>query len=279
MSLAALSELARGRRMLVLTGAGVSTESGIPDYRGQGRSPRPMLQDGAFRKDPETRRRYWARSAIGFDRMFEALPNAGHSALAALEAAGAVTGIITQNVDRLHHQAGSQRVIELHGALERVVCLECGTLERREDVQRRLLELNPDFDVKDAVLLPDGDAELPAERIGRFQVADCVACGGVLKPDVVLFGGNVPSSTVQAARDMVGGAELLFVVGSSLAVFSGYRFVRQALEQGLPVAILNLGPTRADEKASLRIQEKSGEFLPRFAEHVLGSDAHSHLPG
>src|SRR5690349_4998590 len=156
MSLAALTELARGRRMLVLTGAGVSTESGIPDYRGEGRSPRPMLQDGAFRKDPETRRRYWARSAIGFSRLFDAQPNAGHFALAELERAGVVSGIVTQNVDRLHQRAGSERVVELHGALERVVCLDCGTLERRRDVQRRLLALNPDFDAKDAVMLPDG---------------------------------------------------------------------------------------------------------------------------
>jgi NAD-dependent SIR2 family protein deacetylase len=265
--------------MLVLTGAGVSTESGIPDYRGEGRSPRPMLQDRAFRKDPETRRRYWARSAVGFDRLFRAKPNRGHAALAALESAGVVTGIITQNVDRLHHQAGSRRVIELHGALDRVVCLDCGTLERRQDVQRRLLALNPDFDATDAVTLPDGDAELPADRIGRFQVADCVACGGVLKPDVVLFGGSVPASTVEAAREQVDATELLLVVGSSLAVFSGYRFVRQARERDKPVVILNLGPTRADDVASLRIQEKSGEFLPRFAEQVLGSSAHSHLPG
>lgn len=272
MSLAALTDLARGRRILVLTGAGVSTESGIPDYRGEGRSPRPMLQDAAFRKDPETRRRYWARSAIGFSRLFEAKPNAGHVALAELEASGVVSGIITQNVDRLHQRAGSERVIELHGALERVVCLDCGTLERRRDVQGRLLALNPDFDVNDAVMLPDGDAELPAERIQHFRVADCVACGGILKPDVVLFGGNVPKPTVDAARAEVDQAELLFVVGSSLAVFSGYRFVRQAAERKVPIAILNLGPTRADEQASLRIRERSGEFLPRFA-------AHMHLPG
>jgi NAD-dependent SIR2 family protein deacetylase len=270
MSLEQLSDLARGRRLLVLTGAGVSTESGIPDYRGAGRSPRSMLQDAAFKKDPGTRQRYWARSVIGFDRLFQAKPNPGHLALAELEAAGVVSGIITQNVDRLHHHAGSQRVVELHGALERVVCLECGTLERRRDVQTRLLQLNPDFDVKDAIPLPDGDAELPADRVLRFRVADCVACGGILKPDVVLFGGNVPQGTVQAARELVDAADVLLVAGSSLAVFSGFRFVRQALEKRMPVAILNLGPTRADPHASLCIQAKSGEFLPRFAQHVLG---------
>jgi NAD-dependent SIR2 family protein deacetylase len=279
LSVQALVELARGRRILALTGAGISTESGIPDYRGAGRSPRPMLQDSAFRRDPETRRRYWARSAVGFERFFASAPNTGHLALAELERAGVVTGVITQNVDGLHHAAGSRRVIELHGALKRVVCLDCSAIEARNELQQRLLELNPDFDARDAVTLPDGDAELPPERIARFRVAACTQCGGILKPDVVLFGGSVPKATVAEAMTLFEGAELCLVVGSSLAVFSGYRFVRHALERELPICIVNLGPTRADAKASLRIEARAGELLPELARQLLDREHHPHLPG
>jgi len=278
MSVETLVELARGRRMLALTGAGISTESGIPDYRGQGRSPRPMLQDAAFRRDPETRQRYWARSAVGYARFVKAAPHQGHRALAELEARGLLRGVITQNVDRLHHAAGSRRVIELHGALARVVCLECGAIERRNELQRRLLDLNPEFDERNAVTLPDGDAELPPEGIARFRIAGCLLCQGVLKPDVVLFGGSVSAEIVAQARSWVDEAELLLVVGSSLAVFSGYRFVRQALAREIPLVIVNLGPTRADAQASLRIEGRAGEILPELARRLL-DEAQPHLPG
>ncbi len=263
--------LTRGRRIVALTGAGISTESGIPDYRGQGRSPRVMLEDRVFRRDPEARRRYWARSMIGWTRFGRAEPHAGHRALAELETAGTLVGVITQNVDRLHHAAGSQRVIELHGALNRVICLECGNIEHRGEVQSRLTESNPEFEARATAMLPDGDAEISSDVVRGFVVVECRVCRGVLKPDVVLFGGSVPAERVQDARSLVEAAEVMLVVGSSLAVFSGYRFVRYALERKMPVVILNLGTTRADAQASLRIEGRAGEVLPELAARVLAS--------
>ena len=268
----ALVELLAGRRVVALTGAGCSTESGIPDYRGQGKSPsRTPIQHDAFLRRSDVRRRYWARATVGWARFRGALPNAAHDALAAMEARGALAGVITQNVDRLHAAAGSRRVVELHGALEDVRCLTCGALEARAGVHERLLDENPGW-LERALgdIRPDGDAELPEEQIEDLRVVDCLVCGGVLKPDVVFFGGNVGEATLAAAWSLFDDAQALLVVGSSLAVWSGYRFVRRATERGVPVAIVNLGPTRADAEAVLRVQARAGEVLPRLARALVG---------
>jgi NAD-dependent deacetylase sirtuin 4 len=262
-----LAGLMSGRRVVVLTGAGCSTESGIPDYRGAGRPARPRgpIQHDAFLRRPEVRRRYWARATLGWARFSDAEPNPAHRALAALERAGVVTGLITQNVDRLHQQAGSRRVIELHGALADVVCLACGSFEDRAALQLRLLAANPGWLARAATLAPDGDADLPDEDVATFHVPACLGCGGVLKPDVVFFGGNVGRSTVEAAWALVDDAQMLLVVGSSLAVYSGYRFVLRAKDRGLQIGLLNLGPTRADDLAAARVERRAGEALTRLA--------------
>lgn len=254
-----LRSLLTGRRVVALTGAGCSTASGIPDYRSPSAKPRNPVQYRAFVDDPRARQRFWARSLVGWPRFAAARPNAAHVALAALEATGALAGIVTQNVDRLHHAAGSRAVIELHGALAEVVCLACGALEPRDALQARLAALNPGFGAG-ADLAPDGDAEL--EDTASFHVAACLACGGVLKPRVVFFGEGVPAPVVQAAFAMVDAAEVLLVAGTSLTVWSGYRFVRRAAERGVPVAIVNLGPTRGDALATLKVEAPVHEALP-----------------
>ena len=249
---------------VVLTGAGCSTESGIPDYRGAGRPARPNspIQHSAFLRDPLVRRRYWARATLGWDRFSRAGPNRAHRALAALERAGVVVGVITQNVDRLHQAAGSARVVELHGALADVICLDCGAREGRADLQPRLLAANPGWLDGAALSNPDGDADLPAERVSDFRVVGCSACGGTLKPEVVFFGGSVAPPVLASAWELFGEATTLLVVGSSLAVFSGFRFARRAAELGLRMAIVNLGPTRADELSPCaRVHAPAGEVL------------------
>jgi len=263
--LAPLVDLLRGRRFVALTGAGCSTESGIPDYRGGGRTgPRNPIQHDAFMKRPEVRRRYWARATLGWERFSGAAPNAGHRALAALEGAGHLAGVITQNVDRLHHRAGSRRVVELHGALAEVACLRCGHGEPRHELQARLLDANPGWLAAATDIQPDGDADLDAERVARFQVVTCRQCEGDLKPDVVFFGGAVSERTLAAAWDLFAEAEALLVVGSSLTVYSGFRFVRRAQEQTLPIAIVNVGPTRADDIATVKLSAPVGALLPRL---------------
>jgi NAD+-dependent protein deacetylase sirtuin 4 len=265
-----LAGLMRGRKVLALSGAGLSTESGIPDYRG----PRSIARQGRpiyyreFVESPDTRARYWARSAVGWPRVSEARPNAGHFALAALENDGILTGVITQNVDGLHHAAGSRIVLELHGSLTDVLCLACGAREPRAGFQERILFLNPSWaagSFRAAAAEPDGDARVEPPADGSFRVPDCQRCGGILKPDVVFFGENVPRERVQAAMEMLGGADVLLVVGSSLAVFSGYRFVTRAVEDRKPVAIINSGPTRGDPVAAVRIEAALGEALPQLA--------------
>lgn len=266
---AALVELMRGRRVVALTGAGCSTESGIPDYRGVDTPPRVRapIQHREFVEQPAMRRRYWARSMIGWPVLSGAQPNAGHHALAALEAAGVVAGVITQNVDGLHHVAGSRVVVELHGALRRVRCLACGAALTRDALQAELIAANPGFiaAAARAPIAPDGDAELGDLRgdalADALEVIPCAACGGVLMPDVVFFGGSVPRDTLDAAWSTFDQAEVLLVVGSSLTVFSGYRFVRRAAEREVPVAILNRGPTRGDPHASLRVDAAAGAAL------------------
>ncbi len=280
-----LVELARSAsgRVVVLTGAGCSTESGIPDYRGPTAQPRAPMQHREFVDKADMRRRYWARSLLGWPRLAGAEPNAGHTALAELERRGVLAGIITQNVDSLHQKAGSEHVVELHGALARVRCLACGALSSRDELQRRLLDANPAWRVAEVPIAPDGDAELGVvvdeSRLEGFTVVACEACGGVLMPDVVFFGGSVPRPTLDAAWALFEQAELLLVAGSSLTVFSGYRFVRRAAERAIPVAIVNLGPTRGDPHAQLRIDERCGIALPQLARAFAVSPHTSAIDG
>ncbi|HEX5658736.1 MAG TPA: NAD-dependent protein deacetylase [Polyangiales bacterium] len=256
---------ARGA-VAVLTGAGISTESGIPDYRGPEtrRRARNPIQFRDFLHRPEARLRYWARSMIGWPKFMHARPNRGHTALHALEQEGRLSGLITQNVDGLHTDAGSRSVVELHGSLREVVCLACGTLHERAWLQRELEARNPNFG--DAELAPDGDADVEDERLERFELVHCT-CGGALKPHVVFFGENVPRPRVDTAMEILSGARALLVVGSSLAVYSGLRFVHAAKKREIPVAILTLGTTRGDPDASLRIDARAGDTLTQL--HAL----------
>jgi NAD+-dependent protein deacetylase sirtuin 4 len=268
----ALAAVLSGRRFAVLTGAGISTESGIPDYRGPEtrKRARAPIQYNAFLGDAGARQRYWARAAVGWGRVSAARPNAGHRALARLEQAGLVSGVITQNVDGLHQQAGSRRVVELHGALARVCCLGCGDRVGRSHVQDRLGALNPGWSARPAEVAPDGDAELDAATLRGFVVPACERCGGVLKPDVVFFGECVPAETVAAAWQVFEAGEALLVAGSSLAVFSGYRFVLRASQTGRPVALATLGETRGDALAAVKIEAPLGQVLPALAERLTG---------
>ena len=275
-----LAGLLRGRSVAVLSGAGVSTESGIPDYRGpetQDNDHTP-IQYREFVTEPETRRHYWARSAVGWPTFDAATPNDGHRALARLEDAGMVTGIITQNVDRLHQAAGSQRVVELHGTLADVVCLDCGARSSRDALQERLLNLNPGWPQEADELAPDGDAKLPRSATRSFRVPPCEACGGVLKPKVVFFGENTAPGPVERAWSLLDDADALLVVGSSLTVYSGFRFVRGAAQAGQPVGIVNLGATRGDPLAQIHVDGKTGEVLPKLAEAVAAPSACSSSP-
>jgi NAD-dependent SIR2 family protein deacetylase len=266
-----LASLMRGRRTLVLCGAGCSTESGIPDYRSPKaqEKPRTPIQHDRFVKDAAVRRRYWARSTLGWPVIRDARPNDAHHALAELESRSAITGLITQNVDGLHHAAGNRNILELHGSLSRVRCLVCGEVETREDVQVRVLALNPEFVQRSVTSAPDGDADLDDGTLATFHIPECTACGGVLKPDVVFFGDNVVRTVVDTAWAMLADADVLLVVGSSLTVFSGFRFVKRAAEENKPVAIVNVGPTRGDELATLHIHARLGAFLPRLVRHFL----------
>lgn len=262
-----LATLLRGKKVVALTGAGISTESGIPDYRGPEtrRRARNPIRFREYAASPAGRARYWARSMIGWPRLAEARPNAGHRALAALEHGGVVAGVVTQNVDRLHSAAGSRRVVELHGALSEVKCLACGARESRARLQSRLEALNPSLAKAPAELAPDGDAELAPELLAGFVVPACEACGGILKPNVVFFGEGVPRDIVDDAYSMVDAADALLVLGSSLAVYSGFRFVKRAHANGRPICLVNLGETRADALASVRVEERLGELLPALA--------------
>ncbi len=264
-----LALLARGKPVVALTGAGLSTESGIPDYRSPEAlaKPRRPIHGPEFVRSESVRRRYWARSALGWERMRLAEPNAGHRALAALERGGVVVHVVTQNVDRLHRKGGSRSVTELHGALSEVACLACGTIEDRDALQARLLALNAEWGWRalDAPTAPDGDADLSAEAIDRFRIPACAHCDGVLKPRVVFFGDNVPRPVVDEAFGAVDKAGLLLVIGSSLTVYSGYRFLRRAVERGIPVAIVNRGPVRGEEHAVLKIEASTGATLEALA--------------
>jgi NAD+-dependent protein deacetylase sirtuin 4 len=262
-----LCTLLRGKTVVALTGAGLSTESGIPDYRSPEAlaNPRRPVHGPEFVRSEGARRRYWARSALGWERMRRAEPNEGHRALAVLEGSGVIAHVITQNVDRLHRRGGSRNVTELHGALAEVGCLACGAFEDRDALQERILLLNPGWTSRAAPTAPDGDADLPADRVERFLVPACARCGGVLKPNVVFFGHNVPRPIVDEAFAAADAADVLLVVGSSLTVFSGYRFLRRAVERGTPVAIVNRGPVRGEEHAALKIEGSIGPTLGALA--------------
>src|SRR5271166_5643784 len=247
----------RHRRLFILTGAGCSTSSGIPDYRdaaGRWKRQRPVTYQ-AFAGDEKTRRRYWARSLVGWRRFRGARPNDAHRALARLEAMGRSEILLTQNVDRLHQAAGSARVIDLHGRLDLVRCLGCGRRTARDDLQDDLGRLNAGWLALDAADAPDGDADLDGADFSSFEVPACRRCGGVLKPDVVFFGENVPRDRVDAALRHLDEADALLIVGSSLMVYSGYRFVERAARAGKPVAAVNLGRTRADALLALKVEE------------------------
>ena len=266
-----LAELARlmGRGgVVVLSGAGISTESGIPDYRGPSGAERrytPMTYQ-AFLRDPVARRRYWARSHVGWQHFAQAEPNDGHRAVAALERLGLITGTITQNVDGLHQAAGSLEVTDLHGRLDRVICLDCRVTSPRDDLNLRLSRANTSWQATVTAVNPDGDADLADEDLDGFTVVDCAACGGLLKPDVVYFGENVPVDRVAASIERVDAASALVVLGSSLTVFSGRRFVVRAARNGIPVAIVNDGPTRCDDLATLRINDRLGLTLRQLGQ-------------
>lgn len=268
-SLDAAADLVAAGAVAVLSGAGLSTESGIPDYRGASgalRKHTPMTYDD-FTGSAEARQRYWARSHLGWRAMAGAAPNDGHRAVAALRASGHVTGVITQNVDGLHQRAGTApEVVDLHGSLDRVICLGCGDLSARTELERRLTAANPAFAAVADRVNPDGDVDLPEAAVKTFRTVDCAACGtGVLKPDVVFFGENVPAARVERCRALVDQARSLLVLGSSLTVMSGLRFVRRAAEAGKPVVIVNQGPTRGDRYATARIEAPLGAALTAVA--------------
>jgi NAD-dependent SIR2 family protein deacetylase len=249
--------------LFVLTGAGCSTESGIPDYRdetGEWKRRQPvMFQD--FVAHEHARKRYWARSLIGFRRMRSARPNDAHHALASLERAGRISHLVTQNVDGLHQAAGSERVIDLHGRIDTVLCLACRERSSRETLQLELARRNPEFAALDAIEAPDGDADLEDVAFETFDVPACEACGGLLKPDVVFFGEGVPAERVQRAMDALESSDAMLVVGSSLMVYSGYRFVKTMAEAGKPIAAINLGRTRADDLLTLKVRESCTQAL------------------
>ncbi len=263
-----LADLVGRGGVVVLSGAGLSTESGIPDYRGPTgatlRRHAPMTYQ-AFLTDSAARRRYWARSHLGWRTISSAVPNAGHRAVAALEQRGQVIGTITQNVDGLHTAAGSRDVIDLHGRLDRVRCLRCGASSTRTELDQRLTWANPDWQATVSEVNPDGDADVPEDQLDRFLVVDCADCGGTLKPDVVYFGENVPPERVSAAAAWVDSAAMLLVLGSSLTVFSGRRFVLRAVKHGVPVGIVNGGPTRCDDLATVRLDSPLGSTLQEVA--------------
>jgi NAD-dependent SIR2 family protein deacetylase len=266
------------RRVLVLTGAGCSTESGIPDYRdrnGEWKHPRPLMYQ-QFVGDEALRRRYWARSLVGWQRIAGAAPNRAHIALACLEAAGRVQGVVTQNVDGLHTRAGSRRVIDLHGRLDTVQCLGCGALTDRADFQTRLVARNPHLTrATPSAIAPDGDAAVANVDCAAVDVPPCENCGGILKPHVVFFGEGVPPARVDAAFATLAEADALLVVGSSLMVFSGYRFAQAAARGSKPIAAINLGRTRADDVIALKVSAPCGDALAAVEDKLrsMGSSA------
>jgi NAD-dependent SIR2 family protein deacetylase len=267
-----LAELIAAGEVLVLTGAGISTESGIPDYRGPSSAARrasPMTFQ-TFTGDPVARRRYWARSHLGWQLIGAARPNRGHRAVAVLQQHGLLTGVVTQNVDGLHQDAGARDVTDLHGRLDRVRCLDCGRLSDRAELHARLAAANEDWQAVALGVNPDGDVDLPDSALDGFRVVDCLACAGVLKPDVVFFGETVPPERVARCYQRLGRSRSLLVLGSSLTVMSGHRFVLRAARGGQPVAIVNQGATRGDRYAAVTVDAPLGIVLPGLAARITG---------
>lgn len=260
----AVVNLLQGKKTAVLTGAGLSTDSGIPDYRGKGAPVRTPMTFQTFISDERARKRYWAGSHLGWRRFRSAEPNLGHRSLVALEQQDAITGVITQNVDGLHTRAGSRRVVELHGSMDRVVCLVCGQAFGRDSVAQRLEAANPSLSDPDAVTInPDGDAQV--SDIDDFVIPECTVCGGMLKPNVVFFGELVPTASFAQARALVQSADALLVAGSSLAVNSGIRLVEQARRQRLPIVVINRGATKGDGRAIIKVDAGASETLAALA--------------
>ena len=266
-----LTILESRRPWVALTGAGISSASGIPTYRdhkGTWLGSQPIQHD-EFISDSSKRQRYWSRSALGWPRVSAAQPNESHAALVKLEQAGLLAGVITQNVDRLHQRAGSQRVIDLHGRLDRVKCLDCSYVTSREAIQNWIKSHNALPDTSSLTLRPDGDADLPAHYVSDFHVPHCRACGGVVMPEVVFFGGTVPRPVVDECYQMIDAAEGMLVVGSSLSVYSGLRFCRYAVDQGKPLIILNQGQTRADDLCTHKFSSSPFTLMAQCADYFL----------
>lgn len=266
-----------GLRVAVLTGAGISTDSGLPDYRGPDSPPSNPMTIQQFTSDPAFRQRYWARNHVGWRHMDDTQPNAGHRALATLERAGVVSGVITQNVDLLHTKAGSRNVVNLHGSYAQVACLSCGYTMSRGALSKELEALNPGFteraeSVGGLAVAPDADAVIA--ETSSFRYLDCPACSGMLKPDIVYFGENVPKDRVTQAYSLVDQAEALLVAGSSLTVFSCYRFVRHAATRGIPIAIVNRGRTRGDDLATIKVDGGCSEMLTLLAGELAAVPLH-----
>ncbi|XP_029947192.1 NAD-dependent protein lipoamidase sirtuin-4, mitochondrial [Salarias fasciatus] len=258
--------VSRASRLFVITGAGLSTESGIPDYRSEGvglyaRTDRRPMQHAEFVRSAKSRQRYWARNFVGWSQFSSHQPNCAHTALQRWEAGGKLHWLVTQNVDALHSKAGQRRLTELHGCAHRVMCLGCGAVTAREELQRRFMALNPDWSVEAAGVAPDGDVFIEDEQVLHFRVPSCENCGGILKPEVTFFGDTVNKGTVQFVHERLAESDAVLVVGSSLQVYSGYRFLLAANDRRTPVAILNIGPTRADHLAELRVSGRCGEVL------------------
>lgn len=255
-------------RLFVLTGAGISTASGIPDYRdenGDWKRPAPV-QYRDFVNQARTRQRYWARSLVGWPWFQGATPNLCHETLASWESAGLTSQLVTQNVDRLHQRAGSQQVIDLHGRLDKIICLDCRALSDRTEMQEKLLADNPEFAAMTADIAPDGDAYLEHADFSHFRVPGCPHCGGILKPDVVFFGEMIPRERVDRAIKALLDSDALLVIGSSLMVYSGFRFCRLAAEHGIPIAAINPGRTRADELIGLKLAQRFEDVIPALQE-------------
>lgn len=256
-----------GRRIIALTGAGISTDSGIPDYRGEGAPKRTPMTIQQFLADDRARQRYWAGSHLGWQRFRAAQPNRGHRALVELESSGVVTGVITQNVDGLHTRAGSRRVVPLHGSMDRVLCLNCGQVFAREDIAAAIDADNPWLERPDAIVIaPDGDAEVT--RVDDFVTPACTVCGGTLKPDVVFFGELVPTERFAEATSLVNASDALLVAGSSLAVNSGIRLVEAARRRHLPIVVINRGGTKGDNRATVKLEAGTSQTLSALADRL-----------
>ena len=275
-----LAILGSHKPWVALTGAGISSASGIPTYRdhkGTWLGSQPIQHD-EFISDPSKRQRYWSRSALGWPRVGAAQPNESHTALVKLEQAGLLSGVITQNVDRLHQRAGLQRVIDLHGRLDRVKCLECGYITSREAVQRWIKTHNALPNTSSLTLRPDGDADLPAHYVSDFNVPQCEVCDGVVMPEVVFFGGTVPRHIVDECYQMIDLSEGMLVIGSSLSVYSGLRFCRYAVDQGKPLIILNQGQTRADDICTHKFSEEPFALMAECADFFITNFSNKQEP-